>query len=401
MEKYTGYSALDFVNDERFLRWQANPTQNENDYWYSLLENYPEKKSEVKEAILLFKLLHTPEFKLEINESYELWNRILKKSNKSVSLKIINLMKYAAVFILVFLTGAASYYFYQNSYQDVQYQLASEDIIRKSKAMIILSDGTKVSLDNQSSRIAYSNNGENLVINNDTIKQQIGKLNEQLNKLIIPFGNKSKITLSDGSKVWLNAGSQLTYPAVFNEKLRKVSLIGEAYFDIAKDLSRPFIVNTNDINIKVVGTKFDISSYPDDKFVHAVLEEGKIILNYNNTGKFGKSKLIEMNPNQMVEINRVTGESKSRIVDVGKYISWKDGMLEFDKLDLNRALIQVERYYNVRIHLADPLIGSFKISGKLDLKDEPEQVMNVIKLTVPIDWQKKSNGDFLIINKTQ
>jgi ferric-dicitrate binding protein FerR (iron transport regulator) len=106
-----------------------------------------------------------------------------------------------------------------------------------------------------------------------------------------------------------------------------------------------------------------------------------------------------MGPNQMVVVNKSTGESRSQTVDVSKFVSWKDGMLEFEKVDLVRALKQVERYYNVRIQLADPLIGSFKLSGKLDLKEEPEEVLNVIKLTVPIDWQKKSNGDFIIINK--
>ena len=74
-------------------------------------------------------------------------------------------------------------------------------------------------------------------------------------------------------------------------------------------------------------------------------------------------------------------------------------MLEFDKADLIRAIKQVERYYDVKIRLADPMIGLYKLSGKLDLKDEPEDVLNVIKLTVPIDWQKKSNGDFVIISK--
>ena len=279
------------------------------------------------------------------------------------------------------------------------FDLAETAQTGSNEARIILSDGSEVSLEKQISEISYSKNGQQLIVNNDTINQHSGIQKEQINKVIIPYGKKSMIMLSDGTKVWLNAGSQLIYPSVFINKTRQVMLIGEAYFDVAKNPDKPFIVRASDIQVQVLGTRFDISAYPEDKMIQTVLEVGKVTLKYSVKGILNQEYSVDMVPNQKIEFDKSTGESKSQMVDVSKYISWKEGMLEFEKVDLIRAIKQVERYYDVKIRLADPMIGLYKLSGKLDLKDEPEEVLNVIKLTVPIDWQKKSNGDFVIIGK--
>lgn len=398
MEKYRDYSAVDFLDDESFLRWLSNPTQEENDFWNRFLKNHPYKKAEIREATLVFNLFSSKENKLTLNEQYDLWKRIQNESRTSKQEVFQRFLKYAAILVFVFFSGATSYYFYQKSAAQNHFQLA-EAIPAKGEAMIILSDGSKVPLDKQMSEISYSTNGEQLIVNNDTIQQNSGSQSEAMNKVVISYGKKSMIVLSDGTKVWLNAGSQLVYPAVFSSKARQVTLIGEAFFDVTKNPQSPFVVSASDVSVEVLGTRFDISAYPDDKIIQTVLEEGKVNLKYSGKGIFGRDYVVEMHPNQMVEFNKTSGEASSKLVDVAKYTSWKDGMLEFEKADLGRALMQVERFYNVKIHLSDPEIGNFKLSGKLDLKDEPEEVLNVIKLTVPIDWQKKSNGDFIIINK--
>ncbi len=398
MEKYRDYSAIDFLDDESFLKWLSNPTQEENDFWNSFLKNHPYKKAEIREATLVFNLFSSKEDKLTLTEQYDLWKRIQNESKASKQELFQRFLKYAAILILVFFSGATSYYFYQHSATQNQFQLA--DVIpAKGEAMIILSDGSKVSLEKQMSKISYSQNGQRLIINNDTVSQKSGSQEESMNKVIVSYGKKSMIVLSDGTKVWLNAGSQLIYPAVFINTDRKVTLVGEAFFDVAKNPKRPFIVCASDVRVHVLGTRFDISAYPEDKVIQTVLEEGKVNLKYLAKGILNREYEVEMKPNQMVEFDKTSGEASSAMVDVSKYVSWKDGLLEFEKVDLGRALMQVERFYNVKIHLADPVIGTYKLSGKLDLKDEPEKVLNVIKLTVPIDWQKKSNGDFVINKK--
>lgn len=399
MEKYRDYTAVDFLNDESFLRWISEPTQKENDFWNNFLKTHPYKKADIKEATLVFKLFYSRENKLALNEQYDLWKKIQDEAKNSKRTIFLKLAQYAAILILVFFSGAVTYYLYQNGGQQYQYELAETPQTTKDEAMIVLSDGSQISLEKQMSQISYSQNGQQLIVNNDTITQKTPTDGGLINKIIIPYGKKSMIMLSDGTKVWLNAGSQLIYPSVFSEKTRQVMLVGEAFFDVAKNTEKPFVVRTTDISIHVLGTRFDISAYPEDKLIQTVLAEGKINLTYSGKGILNREYSVEMKPNQMVVVNKSTGESRSQTVDVSKFVSWKDGMLEFEKVDLIRALKQVERYYNVRIQLANPLIGSFKLSGKLDLKEEPEEVLNVIKLTVPIDWQKKSNGDFIIINK--
>jgi len=399
MEKYKDYTAVDFLNDERFLKWLNSPSQEDNDFWNGFLKKHPYKKAEIREATHVFNIFHSREEKMGMNETYELWNRIQKEAKSSRRVIVLKLLKFAALWVLVFLSGAVSYYFFQNNEKQYQFQLAETPQIGKDEAMIVLSDGSQVPLEKQMSEISYSKNGRQLIVNSDTIKQLSGTRKEMINKVIIPYGKKSLIMLSDGTQVWLNAGSQLIYPTFFVNKIRQVMLVGEAFFEVAKNPERPFVVRTSDVSVQVLGTRFDISAYPEDKLIQTVLVEGKVLLKYAGKGNTNHDYSVEMIPNQMVELNRSTGEAITQKVDVSKYVSWKEGMLKFEKVDLIRAIKQIERYYNVEISLADPMIGSYKLSGKLDLKDDPEEVLNVIKLTVPIDWQKKSNGDFVIINK--
>ena len=399
MDKYKDYSASDFLEDSNFLRWLSEPTQEDIIFWNEFLKKHPSKKDEIKEATLIFKLFYSRESQFALSEQYDLWKRIQIESKTSKKDILLRLIKYAAILVLVFFSGAVSYYFYQSWETKNQFQLVERNPAMDGEAMVILADGSKVSLEKQMSEISYSKNGKQLIINKDTIQQRSGSSSESMNTVVVSYGKKSMIVLSDGTKVWLNAGSQLVYPSVFLKDTREVSLIGEAFFDVFKNPRKPFIVNSSDVKIQVLGTRFDVSAYPEDKVIQTVLEEGKINLKYTGNGMFKRDYVVEMEPNQMVEFDKVSREANSSVVNVTKYISWKEGMLEFDKVVLAKAMKQVERFYNVKIFFDDLSIGAYKLSGKLDLKDEPEKVLNVIKLTVPIDWQRKSNGDFIITNK--
>jgi ferric-dicitrate binding protein FerR (iron transport regulator) len=399
MDKYKDYSATDFLEDSDFLRWLNEPTREDQDFWDEYIKSHPSQRAKIKEATLLYNLFHSREYKLALPEQYELWKAIQAGSQTSGKEVFLRIFKYAAILVLVFFSGAVSYYMYHNFVGQDQYQLAEINPAVNGEAMVILADGSKVSLDKQMSEISYSTNGQQLVVNNDTITQKAETMKESMNKVIVSYGKKSMVLLSDGTKVWLNAGSQLVYPAVFLKDTREVALTGEAFFDVVKNPQKPFVVKAADVSVQVLGTRFDISAYPEDKTIQAILEEGKINLKYSGSGIFKRDYVVEMVPNQMVEFDKVSREANSSTVNVSKYVSWKDGMLEFEKANLYKALKQVERFYNIKILLEDQSIGSYKLSGKLDLKDEPEEVLNVIKLTVPIDWQRKSNGDFIVIKK--
>jgi ferric-dicitrate binding protein FerR (iron transport regulator)/uncharacterized protein (DUF2164 family) len=401
MQKYSDYRTEDFLHDNDFIAWLSRPDKKSDEFWNRIIKEYPDKKANIEEARLIFRLLYGREETMGVSESVALWQKIRRKTAFSRRDLFIRIIKYAAVLILVFFSGGLCYYFYQTQgVHETSFEIAEAGQVYQDKeAKIILSDGSEVSLEPRVSQITYSANGKQLIVNNDTVVQASNSRPEQMNRIIIPYGKKSMIVLSDGTKVWLNAGSQLVYPSMFKAKVRQVMLIGEAYFDVAKDPEHPFQVKTSDVNVEVHGTKFDVLAYPEDKEIQAVLEEGHVSLRYTGKNLLSRDRIYDMQPNQMIVLKKESGDARSQIVDVSKYVAWKSGMLEIETEDLIRVIKQVERYYNIRIKLADPMIGGYKISGKLDLKNEPEDVLNIIGLTVPIDWQKNSNGEFVVFKK--
>jgi len=405
MDKYKNFSESDFLDDHYFLQWLTYRFAEDEEIWMDFLKSYPSKVQIVRAAESIFNLLRVREREMNLPEQFELWNRIRIESVTSEKNVWVKLVKYAAVLICVFCSGALSFYLYQDKpipvYNRVIGSVTFEDSTKKYsnlKALLILSDGSKIPLERQLSKISYNYSGNQLVVNQDTIKQEAGFNSGFLNRVSIPYGKKSIIELSDGTKVWLNAGSQIAFPTVFSGAFRKVELKGEAFFEVAKNAERPFLVETCDQVVHVVGTKFNVSAYPEDKFVQTVLQEGKVSLEIRDKKLFKKDHFIEMDPDQMIELDKESKEIFRSVVDASKYIMWRDDILEFNKIDLGKALKQIERFYDIQITLADPKIALYKLSGKLDLKENPEDVLNVIKLTVPIAW-RKTNKNFKLTEK--
>ncbi|MEL7586869.1 MAG: FecR domain-containing protein [Prolixibacteraceae bacterium] len=399
MDKYERYTVDDFLADDHFLHWVLQPTHDEDEFWRKYLDEHPDKRKDIEEARFICSVFQVKQKKLSLDETYDIWDGVLRLSRRSKASRLAGLLKYAAVFLLLFVSGAVAYYFYDQGTGQAHFDLVSDVKPVGSEAKIVLSDGSEISLEKKESQINYSSSGDQLIVNNDTIKQNQFSRTEAINKVIIPYGKKSIIQLSDGTMVWLNAGSQLVYPSAFIRDKREVVLIGEAYFDVVENPDKPFIVKTSGLAVTVLGTKFDVSAYPEDKFVETVLESGSVSLEVTGNKLFNRNKRVLLKPNQKGTLNREDGEMSLMAVDVSQYTSWKDGMLKVEREDLIRVLKKVERYYNVRIELRDPLAGGFLISGKLDLKNSPEETLNSIRLTVPIDWTRKSNGDFVIVRK--
>ena len=228
------------------------------------------------------------------------------------------------------------------------------------------------------------------------------------NTIETPRGSKSIVSLPDGSQIILNAQSKLRYPERFTGKERKVFLEGEAFFDVAKDQKKQFIVNTPDLMVKVFGTSFNIKSYPDENTVETTLVEGSISL--FKTSPEGKiaSKEIKMEPNQQVVLYKETGSNTSskaeeeekqempkpvqprlmlaKKIDTERYVSWKDGQLKIKSEPLEKLAVTLERRYDVSIHFESDEIKDYRFTGVI--KNETiEQVMSAIKLASSIDYK--------------
>ena len=238
-----------------------------------------------------------------------------------------------------------------------------------------------------------------------------------------PKGGKSLMTLSDGSKVWLNAGSTLLFDKSFGEQNRTLALQGEAYFEVAHDDGRPFLVETSGITIVALGTAFNVKAYPDDDLIETTLVEGSVRIESNAQSKT-KTEPVVLEPNQKalfykapqtiaVQTNDdapadeqkpvAVAHSFSKVevaknVDVEISTSWKDKrwVVQGERLGAFAAII--ERKYDVLLVFEDPELKDYKISATLE-EETIEQLFNAIRFTVPMDYRIERNRVFLKINQ--
>ena len=228
------------------------------------------------------------------------------------------------------------------------------------------------------------------------------------NEIVVPLGAKSIVTLSDGTKVWLNAGSKLRYPVNFLAKSREVYLEGEAFFDVAKMKSKLFIVKTFNLNIKVYGTQFNVKSYPDENQIQTTLVKGSVAIESTT-----EKNTIYLKPNQTVtyykslpkkaENQKPVVASKNNKIDVAEKVvmipeidplpitSWKDSLWIIDGEELDHLAVKLERRFNVRISFQSESLKKYRFSGTL--KEETfEQVLKIIRLSAPIQYTIENNN---------
>ena len=254
---------------------------------------------------------------------------------------------------------------------------------------IQLISGKKVLTLNPDAKIALNEEGKVSLIN-DTKKSEIVLPKNEMNRLFVPYGKRSTLELSDGTKVWMNSGTELEFPTEFKGNTRDITLKGEIYIEVAKVKNRPFYVHTDEFTVQVFGTKFNVSAYPDNLERTVVLVEGEVEV--NTTGQ-GKEKLA---PDEMLTIDR-DGLKKQK-ADVTKYICWKDGVLILNKTPISSVLQKIGRYYNVSFEdYSDESLSSKTCTGKLYLSEDLEEVLMSVAILSKTTYDK-DNGIIYIRN---
>ena len=265
---------------------------------------------------------------------------------------------------------------------------------RRQGSVLILPNGNSIPLKKAESTLDYTKPDEIVLNNESVIKSAKENENSSDYQLIVPYGNRCKVTLSDNSVVWLNAGSQLIYPTKFSNHRREVALEGEAFFEVSKNKDLPFVVKTSKIEIKVFGTKFNVIDFPDENTIQTVLSEGSVTVCRNDLGIIKKE--VKLEPDQMALFDKTTQEIKISNVDANYYTLWTHGLLKFDDLEMCRVIKSLERYYNIQIHYSDRMVGLQRISGKLDFNKELEEVFEYLSKVSHTKFTKIDNRNYLI-----
>lgn len=205
------------------------------------------------------------------------------------------------------------------------------------------------------------------------------------------YGERSMIILPDSSKVWLNGGSSLIYPSRFVSAERNVCLTGEAYFEVKKDKSRPFTVDVNQMKLKVLGTTFNVFSYPDNPQIVATLETGKVQITVAN-----KKKPYILEPNEQLVLDSKTGDVELHNVNAPDFSVWRVPSLYFEETKLIYAFQQIERTYNVKIHVQNSHYNNQTIRAHFNSDETIEGIMAVIKMLIPaINYEIEGNDIFI------
>jgi transmembrane sensor len=233
---------------------------------------------------------------------------------------------------------------------------------KEVKAIITLADGRRISLDSLNSGMLVMQGGIEVVKNANgeiVYKTASGQLAEvQYNTLHNPRGSRAiNLTLSDGSKVWLNAGSSLTYPTAFMGSERAVEMSGEGYFEIAHNASMPFKVKKNDVAVEVLGTRFNVHAFDDGDEVIITLLEGSV-----KTALAG-GDAVTLKPEQQARFDQNKKMTLKDHVDVEEVVAWKNGKFEFHDASIQTIMKEVARWYDAEVVYEDKIPGHFVITG--------------------------------------
>ncbi len=243
---------------------------------------------------------------------------------------------------------------------------------------LTLSDGTTIPINEMKEKMLSEQGGVEIrKINNGELsyhasKQLIGS-SGLLNKISIPKGNTYKITLSDGTKVWLNAASSLRYPSHFNGEERLVELTGEAYFEVAKNEKMPFKVKARNTEVRVLGTHFNISSYAEDGPIKTVLLEGSVQLSY-----LGNQKLLK--PGYQAVTEGDAGGIVLQKANTLQALSWKNGYFLFKENSIVEVMNQIARWYKVKVVYEDRVEGKL-FGGIYDKSKTLDELLKGLELT--------------------
>lgn len=378
--KYKGYKAVDFLKNDDFLRWNLFKAEEDNAYWANVMAECPELRPLIESAVELYKTqVRLNDYSLT-PEQIELYhNAFYHRTTAQKKRKTLYYWLSAAAAILLLLAITRIYYHPGNQesglLEFVGTNLFSTDSLSQDIQLLVSSDQL-IRIEEKEPSISY---------NPDSIQvtgKSVAKVNiSEYSQLIVPKGKRSKLTLSDGTMLHVNSGTKVVYPNRFADNLREIYVSGEVFLDVAPDPDRPFIALTNTVEVRVLGTKFNVRSYEEENETAVVLASGAVQVTSDKDAR--KATLV---PSQMYSYKE--GHVSVTKVNVEKQISWIHGILYAEDERLDVLMAKLSRYYGEEI-IFDENIFNQRCSGKVDLKSDLGEVLNGLTFSFPIKVERE------------
>ncbi|QTE22566.1 FecR family protein [Polaribacter cellanae] len=393
--KYNYFGVEDFIKDEYFQKWILSTDEMTDNFWENWLLKHPNKKDDVAEAKRFILLMNFNPDEFSDTDFNTTWQNIIEKRdyvNKKSSPKFY-ILKVAALLVLFLNLG----YFLLN--QKTTKKAHAKIIIPNKSITLKLENGTtkvikeniNTSLENSKGKVFGNQKGNELIYKKEIEKEKIA-----YNTLTVPYGKRFKVKLSDGTIVHLNSGTSLKYPVNFIKGQDRLVFLenGEAYFEVAKDKEHPFVVNSNQMNIRVLGTKFNVSSYPEDSSISTVLVEGSVKI-YDANKTYNPKTAFLLKPNFKALWKKKTKKIEITNADVDLYTAWIYGKIIFRYITFQDMLKKLERHYNVEIIDNNKTLDNKLFAASFDI-ETIEDVLETLNTNYHINYTIKDNK--IIIN---
>lgn len=386
MNKYPTYKEIDFLTDDYFVESMLKPTMASKAYWQKLIEEKLIPENEFLTAFRTLKQLHESSDNPSPERIEHIWHRIetTNQKNRKKSRRKTFILSMSAACIVILVTLLPYPFFFKKDSAQIA-AIENDTIIHANPGnnIQLISMAGTVNLEGNNVSIEYDEKNSVVKINNETIEiKEDDRQSEHDSHLIVPYGKRAFIKLSDGTSIWINSGSKIRFPHQFTDKERRIFVEGEIYADIVKDEEKPFIISTEKLNVKVLGTQFNLSAYRDEKTSNVVLVKGSVYIEPQK----GTSTIIA--PNQLYTYD--SNVSTVETINVEEYVSWKDGRLIFQNEPIEKILLRLSRYYNVTMILPKTSSG-ITCSGRLELKEDIDKILNGLMEIITFNYAVNKN----------
>ncbi len=324
----------------------------------------------------------------ELFDKAKAWSSIDKTlfKTKVIELNVRKLLRYAAVLAPFILLMAVGYYWWDQQYNALA-KIDKTFTPWESKATLILANGQKLNL--QKEKVTTLKEGGAQLKNQEAILEYISagdieKIEPMVyNTLITPKGGNYRLTLSDGTEVWLNANTSIKYPVRFTDNTREVFLKGEAFFDVQHN-GKPFIVNTQETDIRVLGTSFNVFAYDNEPYTSTTLVEGSIKLSTSESEK-------TLVPNEQANVFTNQTEIQVKTVNTEIFTSWIKGKIEFEEESLEAVMRRLARLYDFDYEFEDNTLKDFHFTARIDNTQPISNILKMLEMTTDVHFKLKDN----------